>query len=77
MMSDRVSLLTALLPQTAGNPRAMIALARQMLGAGERTRGLELAEQVFALTAGEGEAGLMAARESQQRGPWLAFPDPA
>ncbi len=61
MMSDRVALLNALLPQTAGNPRAMIALARQMLGAGERLRGLELAEQVFALTGGEGEAGVIAA----------------
>jgi type II protein arginine methyltransferase len=61
MMTDRVAMLNALLPKTAGNPRAMIALARQMLGAGERSRGLELAEQVFALTAGEGEAGVMAA----------------
>lgn len=61
MMSDRIALLNALLPQTVGNPRAMIALARQMLGAGERSRGLELAEQVFALTDGEGEAGVLAA----------------
>jgi type II protein arginine methyltransferase len=61
MMSDRVALLNALLPQTAGNPRAMIAIARQMLGAGERLRALELAEQVFALTGGEGEAGVVAA----------------
>lgn len=59
-MTDRVSLLNALLEKTADNPRALIAIARQMLAAGERLRALELAEQVFAMTGGEGEAGVTA-----------------
>ena len=59
-MSDRITFLNALLEQSADNPRAIIAIARQMLAAGERLRALELAERVFAMTAGEGEAGTTA-----------------
>lgn len=59
-MPDRITLLDALLKQAPDNPRALIAIARQMIGAGARGRALEIAEQVFAMTGGEGEAGVTA-----------------
>ena len=60
-MTDRAALLSALLPKVAGDPRGMIAIARQLIAAGERRRALELAEQVHAMTGGRGEAGVTAA----------------
>lgn len=59
-MSDQISLLNVMLQQVAGQPRGMIAIARQMLSVGQRKRALELAEQVYAMTGGEGEAGVTA-----------------
>jgi len=61
IMTDHVALLTAILPKISGDPRALIAIARQMIAAGDRSRALELAEQVHAMTGGTGEAGVTAA----------------
>ncbi|MCW3846652.1 50S ribosomal protein L11 methyltransferase [Sphingomonas sp. LB-2] len=60
-MSDRAALLEVMLQQVAEEPRAMIAIARQMLAVGDRVRALDLAERVFAMTGGAGEAGVTAA----------------
>lgn len=60
-MTDRVALLSALLPKASDDPRALIAIARHMIAAGDRQRALALAEQVYAMTGGKGEAGVTAA----------------
>ncbi|MDR6850734.1 type II protein arginine methyltransferase [Sphingomonas sp. BE123] len=60
-MIDRIAQLSALLPQVSDDPRALIAIARQMIAAGDRPRALALAEQVHAMTGGRGEAGVTAA----------------
>ncbi|MCA1196393.1 50S ribosomal protein L11 methyltransferase [Sphingomonas sp. R647] len=60
-MTDRVALLCALLPKVADDPRALIAIARQMIAAGDRPRALQLAERVHGMTGGAGEAGVIAA----------------
>jgi hypothetical protein len=60
-MNDRVALLSALLPKVSDDPRALIAIARHMIAAGDRPRALALAEQVLAMTGGKGEAGVTAA----------------
>lgn len=60
-MNDRIAMLSALLPKVSGDPRALIAIARQMIAAGDRQRALALAEQVHATTGGRGEAGVTAA----------------
>jgi type II protein arginine methyltransferase len=61
MMTDRITLLAALLPQASDNPRALIAIARQIIAAGDRPRALAMAEQVYGMTGGAGEAGVTAA----------------
>jgi len=60
-MTDRAALLRALLPEASDDPRALIAIARQMIAAGDRPRALALAEQVHTMTGGVGEAGVTAA----------------
>lgn len=60
-MTDRTALLSALLPKVADDPRGLIAVARQMIAAGDRMRALQIAEQVHAMTGGRGEAGVTAA----------------
>lgn len=60
-MTERIALLSALLPKVAEDPRGMIAIARQMIAAGDRLRALDLAKQVYAMTGGKGEAGVIAA----------------
>ncbi|RYD65081.1 MAG: hypothetical protein EOP58_08300 [Sphingomonadales bacterium] len=57
-MTERIALLSALLPKVAEDPRGMIAIARQMIAAGDRLRALDLAKQVYAMTGGKGEAGV-------------------
>ena len=53
-MTDRVALLSALLPQVAEDPRGLMAVARQMIAAGDRKRALQIAERVHAMTGGRG-----------------------
>lgn len=60
-MTNRIAQLTALLPKVSDDPRALIAIARQMIAAGDRPRAVALAEQVHAMTGGRGEAGVTAA----------------
>lgn len=60
-MTDRAALLRALLPEASDDPRALIAIARQMIAAGDRPHALALAEQVHTMTGGVGEAGVTAA----------------
>lgn len=60
-MTDRAALLLTLLPKASNDPRALIAIARQMIAAGDRPRAIALAEQVHAMTGGAGEAGVTAA----------------
>ncbi|MCA1196540.1 50S ribosomal protein L11 methyltransferase [Sphingomonas sp. R647] len=60
-MTDRIAALSALLPKASDNPRALIAIARHMIAAGDRVRAIALAEQVHAMTGGRGEAGITAA----------------
>jgi type II protein arginine methyltransferase len=60
-MTDRLALLSALLPKASDDPRALIAIARQMIAAGDRLRALDLAKQVYAMTGGKGDAGVLAA----------------
>lgn len=59
-MTDRIALLSALLPKASDDPRALIAIARHMIAAGDRERAITLAEQVHAMTGGRGEAGITA-----------------
>jgi type II protein arginine methyltransferase len=59
-MTDRIALLSALLPKASDNPRALIAIARHMIAAGDRVRAIALAEQVHTMTGGRGEAGITA-----------------
>lgn len=59
-MTDRIALLSALLPKASDDPRALIAIARHMIAAGDRVRAIALAEQVRAMTGGRGEAGITA-----------------
>ena len=59
-MTDRIALLSALLPKASDDPRALIAIARHMISAGDRVRAIALAEQVHAMTGGRGEAGITA-----------------
>ncbi len=59
-MTDRIALLSALLPKASDDPRALIAIARHMIAAGDRARAIALAEQVHAMTGGRGEAGITA-----------------
>ena len=58
-MTDRIALLSALLPKASDDPRALIAIARHMISAGDRVRAIALAEQVHAMTGGRGEAGAL------------------
>lgn len=60
-MTDRLPLLSALLPKASDDPRALIAIARQMSAGGDRLRALDLAKQVYAMTGGMGDAGVLAA----------------
>ena len=60
-MTNRIAQLNALLPKVSDDPRALIAIARQMIAAGDRPRAVALAEQVHAMTGGRGEAGVTAA----------------
>lgn len=60
-MTNRIAQLTALLPKVSDDPRALIAIARQMISAGDRPRAVALAEQVHMMTGGRGEAGVTAA----------------
>lgn len=60
-MTDRLTLLSALLPKASDDPRALIAIARQMIAGGDRLRALDLAKQVYAMTGGKGDAGVIAA----------------
>ena len=60
-MTDRLTLLSGLLPKVSHDPRALVAIARQMVAGGDRPRALDLARQVYAMTGGKGEAGVIAA----------------
>lgn len=59
-MIDRTALIEKLVPAAGNDPRALAAVARQLLAAGAREQAIALAGQVFAMTGGGGEAGTIA-----------------
>jgi protein arginine N-methyltransferase 7 len=59
-MRDLNRQLLTLLPLVEGKPDAMVALARQLVNVGQRSRALDLAERALALAPGDGEVRTIA-----------------
>ncbi|WP_176496466.1 50S ribosomal protein L11 methyltransferase [Sphingomonas sp. HMP6] len=59
-MRDRAQELLGLCALVEGQPMAMMALARQLAGAGHRDRALDLAARALALAPGDGEVRALA-----------------
>jgi type II protein arginine methyltransferase len=59
-MRDRTRDLLTLLPLVEGRPDAMVALARQLRGAGEQGQALDLAARALALAPQDGEVRTLA-----------------
>jgi type II protein arginine methyltransferase len=59
-MRDRASELLAMQPLVEGRPMAMLALARQLAGAGQRNMALDMVTRALALEPGDGEVRALA-----------------